>query len=177
MPATVDPLVIKGDSVDNVGENNPEMSIFVDPGKGLTAVKALRRDLREAMAALESAVAGPSFSEGWLDGVEHSLDELRKALEAHIEEVEGPDGLLTETIQSAPRLAAEAETLRKHHGVLLKSLGQVQTLAMSTENDPTHDPDPLRRGVVSLLGRLTLHRQRGADLVFEAYNVDIGAMD
>jgi hypothetical protein len=35
----------------------------------------------------------------------------------------------------------------------------------------------VRRQVTTLLGRLTLHRQAGADLVFDAYNVDIGAMD
>jgi hypothetical protein len=28
--------------------------------------------------------------------------------------------------------------------------------------------------VIGLLGRLTIHRQKGADLVYDAYNVDIG---
>jgi hypothetical protein len=35
----------------------------------------------------------------------------------------------------------------------------------------------IRRRVVNLIGRLTLHRQAGSDLVFEAYNVDIAASD
>jgi hypothetical protein len=35
----------------------------------------------------------------------------------------------------------------------------------------------VRRRVVNLIGRLTLHRQAGSDLVFEAYNVDIAASD
>jgi hypothetical protein len=30
---------------------------------------------------------------------------------------------------------------------------------------------------MTVLGRLSLHRQRGADLVYEAYNVDIAAGD
>jgi hypothetical protein len=35
----------------------------------------------------------------------------------------------------------------------------------------------VRRRVIALLGRLAIHRQRGSDLVYEAYNVDITAAD
>jgi hypothetical protein len=39
------------------------------------------------------------------------------------------------------------------------------------------EPTLVRRRVTSLLGRLAMHRQLGSELVFDAYNVDIGDGD
>jgi hypothetical protein len=36
------------------------------------------------------------------------------------------------------------------------------------------EPQALRDGLTDLLAELVRHRQRGADLVYEAYSVDIG---
>lgn len=143
----------------------------------LAMAKTRRRGLREAMAALETVVAGPSSRQGWLREVEASLVDLRKALDAHIEEVEGPDGLLAEIMESTPRLASDVEILRQEHRELVTALIRAEEISQAVEIDPAYDPLRLRRAVTTLLGRLTLHRQRGSDLVFEAYNVDIGAAD
>ena len=105
------------------------------------------------------------------------MAELRQALDEHIEEVEGPDGLLAEIMESAPRLASEVEILRQEHGQLVTALIRAQEISRAVEIDTAPDPLRLRRAVTRLLGRLTLHRQRGSDLVFEAFNVDIGVAD
>jgi len=67
-----------------------------------------RRELNEAMTDLERVVAGPSSAAGWLDRVAAGLARVDEALRAHIDEVAGPDGLLAEILEVAPRLAGEA---------------------------------------------------------------------
>ena len=53
--------------------------------------------------------------------------------------------------------------------------GQVDNLlARVTAPDVIEDVDRVRALGTALLGRLVRHRQRGSDLVFEAYQFDIG---
>ena len=143
----------------------------------LARAKMRRALLWSAMTGLEKAIAGPSSREGWIQRVESSLSEVRQALEEHIEMAEGRDGLFFEIMATAPRLASEVELLRKEHRQLSIGLARAQEVAWATEAEPSCDPSRLRRAVTSLLGRLTRHRQRGSDLVFDAYNVDIAAAD
>jgi hypothetical protein len=146
--------------------------------EGVLARAMTRRSrLRHAMSGSEQAVAGPSSWKGWLGEVHTSLVELRQALDEHILEVEGPDGLFAEIMLSTPRLASEVEALRSEHRELVSAVVRAQETAREVVTDPTHDTLHLRRAVTTLLGRLALHRQRGSDLVFEAYHVDIGAAD
>ncbi len=140
------------------------------------AVKRRGR-LCSMMTGLEKAVAGPSSREGWLADVDVALAELRKALEEHIEVVEGTNGLFEEIMATAPRLASEMEGLRDEHRQVMTSLTRTTEVLLFTKGDPTKGPERLRRSATSLLGRLTRHRQRGSDLVFDAYNVDIAAAD
>jgi len=53
--------------------------------------------------------------------------------------------------------------------------GQVDTLlARVATSDVISDVDRVRDLGTALLGRLVRHRQRGSDLVYEAYQFDIG---
>jgi hypothetical protein len=142
----------------------------------LTRANIRRHDLAEAMTALEEVIAGPASVDGWLDRTEESLGDLRRALDAHIEEVEGPDGLLAEIVTVDPRLAPYAEDLRKDHIDLLGAWVRAEATVRAARNDAA-TPSMIRRRVTTLLGRLTLHRQAGADLVYEAHSVDIAAVD
>ena len=147
------------------------------PEDVLVRAMSRRSRLRHAMSGSEQAVAGPSSWKGWLGEVHASLTELRQALDEHILEVESPNGLLAEIMLSTPRLASEIEALRSEHRELVSAVVRAQETARAAATDPTHDTLRLRRAVTTLLGRLALHRQHGADLVFDAYNVDIGAAD
>jgi hypothetical protein len=135
-----------------------------------------RHDLAEAMAALEEVTSGPASMPDWLDRTEASLDALRQALDAHIDEVEGSDGLLAEIVSADPRLAPYAEDLRKDHIELLGSWVRAEATVRGARNG-TATLALVRRRVIALLGRLSQHRQAGADLVYEAHNVDIAALD
>ena len=133
-----------------------------------------RSELHGAMERLEAMVAKPAAPNGWATAVDASLVELGDALRAHIREVEAPDGLLAEIIDAAPRLVAGVDTIKKEHVDLVRSWSRAR---QSLRGDGEASVTEVRRRVISLLGRLAIHRQRGADLVYEAYNVDIAAAD
>ena len=84
--------------------------------------------------------------------------------------------LLTEIVNVAPRLAPCTDDLREEHLALLEAWLRAEA-AVRGARQGWATISSVRRQVTTLLGRLTLHRQAGADLVFEAYNVDIGALD
>lgn len=128
-----------------------------------------RMQLYEAMAKLELEIARPAASTQWLAEVGQSLTELREALVSHTKEVEGPDGILAQILRSEPRLNAAVNDMKEDHLELADALADVE--ASVDAGDLTRT----RRKVIVLLGRLTLHRQEGSDLVYDAYNVDIGA--
>lgn len=131
-----------------------------------------RHLLADALHGLERAVAGPSESEGWFDGVKNALEELRRALDEHIEVTEGKGGLLEEIQDVAPRLSNEIALIGAEHEELVELLDKAEASL-----DQSNDPKAIRNRAMSLLPALFLHRQRGADLVYEAYNVDIAAGD
>lgn len=139
--------------------------------------RARRHSLGDALTALEQAVAKPAAVGGWLDAVSEAIDELRRALEEHIEVTEGLEGLLAEIQDVAPRLSGEVDLIKAEHDELLEALERAELTVSGTRSISSEDPEPIRRRVMTLLGRLSQHRQRGADLVYEAYNVDIATAD
>jgi hypothetical protein len=140
-------------------------------------VRATRHSLAKTMTDLESAVTSPAFAAGWWDAVAHAIDELGAALEEHISATESKNGLLAEILDQAPRLAMELGLIEEEHAGLEESLAQAQLTLRGAMEIGCSDPEPSRSRVMTLLGRLSLHRQRGADLVYEAYNVDIASVD
>ena len=134
-----------------------------------------RRALNETMAELESAVAAASGAYWWRERVEDALANLGDALEAHIKEVEAPDGLLHQIIDEAPRLSGAAEQMKSDHRALQDAVASLWN-TVSGPADSTGITE-IRRKVTDLLGRLTVHRQHGSDLIYDAYNVDIAAAD
>ena len=139
--------------------------------------RARRHSLGKTMIALESAVASPAYAAGWREAVVYAIGELGEALEEHISATEGKDGLLAEILDHAPRLAMEMALIEEEHAGLEESLAQAQLSLRGTMEIEFSEAEPIRRSVMTLLGRLSLHRQRGADLVYEAFNVDIAAGD
>jgi hypothetical protein len=133
-----------------------------------------RLELHDAMTNLETEVARASGSDVWCDNVETALTELGAAMDAHIQDVESEDGLLARVVDEAPQLAAEVAALTEEH----RKLSAARYRALATLRQPGRpDPAVVRRRVTALLGRIALHRQRGAELVYDAYSLDIGTGD
>jgi len=136
-----------------------------------------RHSLKDAMTHLETVVASPAGADHWVATVRTAMKKLALALKEHIEVTEGDEGLLEEILRHEPRFAAEVDLIRAEHEELEETLERAFLTLEGTMTVGSKDPEPIRRRVMTVLGRLSLHRQRGADLVFEAYNVDIATGD
>ena len=134
-----------------------------------------RAGLREAIDAVERSLAAPAVSryEPWAKELADELDDLGAALQHHIAVTEGPGGLLDEILHDEPRLARKVGMARDDHQALREKLEEAR-LALPTSAD---DVPAARDCVLVLLDALLRHRHLGADLVYEAYNVDMEAGD
>ena len=136
-----------------------------------------RRTLHEGLVALEEAISSPATGRipDWTRQVTKEMTAVRDAWDQHIDGTEKPNGLYEEIVGLSPRLAGTVDRLRDEHPEITDAVGQ--TLARLEQIEigglawPLEDArDDLQR----LIGRVIRHRQKGADLVWEAYNVDIG---
>ncbi len=134
-------------------------------------VVSRRQELYHAMTGLERAVARPSGAADWRMDIETALSHLEAALSDHTAQIEAEDGLFAEILDRAPHLQPAVERLRDEH----RSLESACHRALSMTAD--WSTQMLRRRVNALLVRLTLHRQSGAELLFDAFNVDIAGGD
>ena len=140
----------------------------------LEELRRHRAELRESISALEDALAAPAAGDRvrWAQRVHVAVVELAGDLREHVDLTEGPDGLYREVLTTTPRLSGAVDALTREH-VLIR--GQVDSLLARVEaSDVVADVDRVRDLGTALLGRLVRHRQRGSDLVFEAYEFDIG---
>ena len=139
----------------------------------LEELRRHRAELRESMSALEDALAAPATSDQtrWTQRVEAALVEVSGDFRAHVDITEGPNGFYVELLATSPRLAGPVADLTQDH-VLVG--GQIDDLLTRVAGPDGVAADDVRRSATALLGRLVRHRQRGSDLVFEAYEFDIG---
>jgi hypothetical protein len=136
------------------------------------ALRRQRAELRDSMGAVELALAGPvSGRPRWAERVHVALVELSADVRAHIDFTEGPAGLYVDILANAPRLSGPVARLTQEHVEISELLEDLLTRTGAPEDE---DLDRLRECGTTLLGRLVAHRQRGSDLVFEAYEYDIG---
>jgi hypothetical protein len=134
----------------------------------LELARQQRAQLLATIERVDRALAAPTGESGWRGGVMTRLAALREAFAEHIAVTEGHDGLYAELLGHAPRLAHGVDMLVRDHGRLRHALDAVWVRA------PGARPQELRAWAGDLLRDLYRHRQRGADLVYEAYQTDIG---
>ena len=100
-----------------------------------------------------------------------ALVELSADLREHVDVTEGRDGLYVDILATTPRLAGAVERLTQEHQQINEL---VADLLARTDVPGSDDVDQVRDLGTTLLGKLVSHRQRGSDLVFEAYEFDVG---
>lgn len=144
------------------------------PAPELDAVRRRRAELRESLNQLEQAlaVAAVSRPEVWGERVHEALRQLAQDFQDHIQVTEGPDGLHQNIMSGAVRLANAVHTLSVEHGDISAQLAA----ALEETQAPVSATDigVVRERATQLLGRIVRHRQKGADLIYEAYATDIG---
>ncbi len=147
------------------------------PQKMIRDVRARRQRLRMMMDRLEASLAAPAPGReaAWVESVRAALGDVTAALSDHVAEVEAADGLFTQVRADAPRLESRIRGLEAQHVELAASaraLGE-QLAAAGAEAKA----DTLRHDLLRLIGQLARHRQVGADLLYEAYVVDVSVGD
>ncbi len=150
----------------------------MDPG--LTAyldrVRAHRAELHDCVRALDDTLATPLARAPWRERVRAALAELSSDLDVHIELTDGPGGLYERLGQASPRLSGPLDRLRAEHAPLREAVQGFLAALESGEGAPADLP-AFREEVTVLVGRLIRHRQTGTDLVYEAYEVDLGGSE
>lgn len=147
----------------------PAAHYSITAGDSLAAARRHRAELLQTIQAFEAALAAPAGDPSWRTRVAERLRVLREAFAEHVLVTEGPDGLYAELLDHAPRLVAGVGALVREHAEVLDALD-----VLAARFAAGGDIGRLRGRATELLRRLTRHRQRGADLVYEAYATDIG---
>lgn len=138
----------------------------------LDSARDRRASLKAALSAVEIAAASPAAEDGWRDELVAALRKLRQALDEHVDEVEGEGGLFEALMQDAPHLCSQIATVRNEHPELAD---HIDATISDAANAAT--PRDVRDSVLATLAAIARHRQHGADLVYQAYMVDIGSGD
>jgi len=138
-----------------------------------------RADLREALVDVEQASSRPAVGREpeWTKEVVIRLEGLAHAIEEHIEITERPDGLYEEISTKAPHLSTKIDQLREEHPILRDRTRDLVAKLRSTPVGATWPLHQARDDLQRLLGQVVRHRQLGSDLVWEAYNLDIGGIE
>jgi hypothetical protein len=118
------------------------------------------------------AAPAPGRQAHWAERVHVALVELSADFGAHIDITEGPHGRYHELLTTAPRLSGAVARLTREHALIRDLLDNL--LACVSEADINMDVDTVRDRGTALLGQLVRHRQRGSDLIYEAYSAEIG---
>ncbi len=139
----------------------------------LEALRRQRAELRESISALELALAAPAPSGQlrWAERVHVALVELSADFREHVDVTEGHDGLYVDILATAPRLSDAVARLTREHEQISDLLDDLLARVLTPKSE---DVDQVRGLGTTLLGLLVSHRQRGSDLVYEAYEFDVG---
>jgi hypothetical protein len=150
---------------------HPVEAVQIEDPLALQVARQHRATLLCEIHSFEQAVAAPAGDPGWRPRLGVRLSGLRGAFAEHMVVTEGPDGLYAELLGHAPRLARTVHVLIREHAAMAAVLSALQRRAEL----PEATVEELRGWASDLLRELSRHRQRGADLVYQAYGTDIGA--
>lgn len=143
----------------------------------LDAVRIRRDRLYDALLAVERALAAPAGDtpDRWATGLTAPIDNLQEVLEAHVASTEGDDGLFEQIRVDAPHLLKSVERLQDDHAPLLEATEQLGAALPTVHDDEA--VERMRAQALDLVRRLLEHRHHGAELVYDAYSVDVSPAD
>jgi hypothetical protein len=139
------------------------------PTSALDAARGQRLSLRRAIDEFQAALAAPAGAAD-VERLVAVLDHMQTVFAVHVEVTEFPGGLYEEIMEFAPRLANRIARFKRDHTAITAEIS-------SCLDDLRRQSLPfaaLQAQLTHLLQALVRHRKRGADLVYEAYHVDIG---
>ncbi|MBY8872236.1 hypothetical protein K7640_10330 [Micromonospora sp. PLK6-60] len=134
------------------------------------AVRPARPSLGADLRALAGTLAVSPREARWRERLILRLAPLRAGFADHVRATEGPAGLYAELLGQAPRLDRGVRLLAREHVAIAAALTALQRAAEL----PGVPAEELRGRAGHLLRALSRHRQRGADLIWQAYQTDLG---
>lgn len=146
----------------------------------LSEARQRRATLHDALVHLEIAISSPAAGRipEWTAQVTKEMVSVRDAFEQHVLVTEKPGGLYEEIIMRAPRLDGTIRKLKDEHPDISEKIAEmVARLDEAPIGSAAWPLDDARDDLQRFIGTVIRHRQKGADLVWEAYNVDIGGTE
>ena len=126
-------------------------------------------ELLGGIQRMEHAIQTPVGDPAWRPKMSRAVAQLKAEFAEHVEVTEGPCGLYAEVLDDAPRLAPYLNDLVGHHRSVWSALDELEGRL-----EEPHSPESVRRHADQLIREVWQHRQRGADLLYEAYITDLG---
>jgi tryptophan 2,3-dioxygenase len=165
LPVSVEPA--SSDAPEGRANTHAELMAYLDQ------VRSHRAELRESVRAVDDALESPIARGGaWRERVRAALAELAHDFQDHVELTESPGGLYERLRRASPRLSTTVNRLIGEHRDFGEAIGGY--LAVLEHGGTMADLPAFREELTTLMGRLVRHRQRGSDLIYEAYEVDLG---
>jgi hypothetical protein len=127
-------------------------------------------ELLGGIQRMENAIQTPVGDPAWQPRVTHAVAQLKAAFWEHVQATEGPGGLYAGVVDDAPRLAPYLTGLVVDHKTMWSQLDELEG-RLGAES---HGHEEVRRHAARLIREVWEHRQRGADLLYEAYETDLG---
>jgi hypothetical protein len=143
------------------------------PDGPLAPVRARRDALEAAATELERSLAAPSATTAWRDGVISALERTQGVLEQHLRASAGEAGVPESIVQADPRLIGPAERLAREHDELVSHQRAVTALA----HDASSAPEAVRDAAAELAALLLRHVQHAHDLLYDAFESELGGGD
>lgn len=145
----------------------------------LASIRSRRESLLRAAIGLEDALASPLGDEDrWRLRVAMATDHAAARIDEHVLQTEGADNILEEVRTRAPRLDRRVDQMLVDHEDLEKAAHDLETAVAELDfvdgDKREAQAIVVRNKAVDMMGLIARHRQRGADLLYEAYQVDLG---
>ena len=140
-------------------------------------VQMQRDQLRDAMSALEQALAQPSIGrlEAWGAKLDEATARLGDALRRHNEVTEGDDGLFAQVVSMAPRFQHAVQELHSEHETIDQQFRELLNASAALAAGRSSSSDEARDRGTQMLTLLARHRQRGIELTYRAFSDDLGS--
>jgi small-conductance mechanosensitive channel len=150
-----------------------ELAVTVDvSAEERRAAHHRREQLHQALIELEQALTAPTSRDRWLRDLAHAARQTRETVLDHVAESEAPEGLLAQIAEVSPWLGPRVTQLRGEHDHLVARCDALMSACTATAT-----PEDVTDQAWELLERISRHRQRGADLLYDAYALDVSAGD
>jgi hypothetical protein len=138
-----------------------------------------RGDFQHALVQTEEAIARSAAGDvhDWTRLVASALEQVREAIDEHVEMIRRPGGVYDEIRERAPRLASRIRRLQREHPIMRARALELIAFLDKPGIGERWPLDEARDDIRHLLSMIERHCQSMTDLVWEAYHRDIGGVE